>query len=410
VSFEGYPPGFADWSQDRRNAYFAKEAKEYDERKRVETPKANGAGHPSKRRSNGAPPIGAPIEPEEPAEFKTAAAFCAEYEPICYVVEPFIRSSSLYTLTAKTGVGKTALFIIMALAVATGRGELLGRAVTKGRVAYIVAENPDGFRMRLMVAAFILNINLGEIADDLVILDKRAKPEQIGSRLKILAAVHPFSLIIGDTFQALFDGDDLNNNAQTGEFTRRWRTLTQINGSPAVVIAAHPVKNATGDSMTPYGGGATLNEVDGNLTLNAELGGVIELHWQGKLRGVEFEPVKFRLEALTSPDVNDVKGREVQLPVLRPINEADAEHRGELAVSRDLAILRAIRDDPTGSLSTWSRKSGVPKPTVDRRLKQLTLPKQGKLVEKTLGKWSLTRTGQDAIEAATGAPFRRRTL
>jgi hypothetical protein len=89
----------------------------------------------------------------EATEFKTVTVFCAEYEPVAYAVEPFISSSSLYTLTARTGAGKTALLIILALAIATGRSELLGSKVEKSRVAYIVAENPDNFRMRLMVTA-----------------------------------------------------------------------------------------------------------------------------------------------------------------------------------------------------------------------------------------------------------------
>jgi hypothetical protein len=83
----------------------------------------------------------------------------------------------LYTLTAKTGAGKTALLIIMALAVVTGRGEIIGREVAKGRVAFVAVENPDDLRMKLMVAAYILNINFAEIAGNLIILDKRVSPE-----------------------------------------------------------------------------------------------------------------------------------------------------------------------------------------------------------------------------------------
>ncbi len=76
-------------------------------------PEAKGFGHSSDkpRRSSG--------------PFKTAAVFCREYEPISYVVEPLVRSSSLYTLTANTGDGKTGLLISMALGGATGRGDLL---------------------------------------------------------------------------------------------------------------------------------------------------------------------------------------------------------------------------------------------------------------------------------------------
>ena len=53
--------------------------------------------------------------------FKSVSAFCAEYIPLAYVIEGIVRSGSLYTLTAKTGSGKTALNVMAALAAATGR-------------------------------------------------------------------------------------------------------------------------------------------------------------------------------------------------------------------------------------------------------------------------------------------------
>jgi hypothetical protein len=185
---------------------------------------------------------------------------------------------------------------------------------------------------------------------------------------------------------------------QAGEFMRRWRPLTQLSGKPAVVIAAHPAKNATFENLIPYGGGAILNEIDGNLTLSLGAG-VTELHWQGKLRGIEFDPIKFRFEAITSPDVKDVKGREVQLPVLRPIAEADVEQRETDAVNRTIALLTAIRDVPGASLSALAIATGIPKPSVDRNLNRLATPSGGKLVKKRLNKWTLTPAGLEAIEA-----------
>ena len=205
-------------------------------------------------------------------------------------------------------------------------------------------------------------------------------------------------MIIGDTLQALFDGDDLNHNVQAGEFMRRWRPLTQLSGKPAVVIAAHPVKNATLENLIPYGGGAILNEIDGNLTLSLGAGAT-ELHWQGKLRGLEFDPVKFRFEALTSPDVKDVKGREVQLPVLRPIDEADVDQQEKEAIDRTIALLTAIRDEPGASLGALATATSIPKSSVDRTLKSSAKPASGKLVKKTLDKWTLTPAGREAIEA-----------
>jgi hypothetical protein len=345
-------------------------------------------------------PPGEPIEAPTAAEFKCVSDFCSEYEPISYSVEPFLRSSSLYALTARTGAGKTALFVTLVLAAATGRGDLLGREVTQGRVAYIAAENPDDLRMRIMAAAYNFNINLAEVGDLLVILDKRTKPDDLLIKLRRLAATGKFSLIIIDTVAAFFDGDNINDPVQGGEFMRRLRPLTQINGKPAVIVAAHPKKNAMDDELVPYGAGAILNEIDGNLTLRKALGGATELHWQGKLRGVEFEPLSFRFDLLASPDVKDVRGREVLLPVLRPMAEADVEQRENEAVNRAAAILTALRDQPGASLSALAAATGIPKPSVDRTLKRLATRAAGNLVKKTLGKWIVTPAGQQAIEVS----------
>ncbi|MFZ2105472.1 MAG: AAA family ATPase, partial [Roseiarcus sp.] len=78
--------------------------------------------------------------------FKSASVFCGEYVPLSYTVEPIIRSSALYCLTAPTGAGKTAFMVITALAIATGRADILGREVVRGRVAYLACENPDDIR------------------------------------------------------------------------------------------------------------------------------------------------------------------------------------------------------------------------------------------------------------------------
>lgn len=39
MNYEGYPPGFADWTPEERNAYFADAARKYDERKKAESRK-----------------------------------------------------------------------------------------------------------------------------------------------------------------------------------------------------------------------------------------------------------------------------------------------------------------------------------------------------------------------------------
>ena len=330
----------------------------------------------------------------KPVAFKTLAAFVKEYSPLDHTIEPIVRGGSLYTLTAKTGAGKTALMVVMALAVATGCRDILNLDVITGRVAYLTAENPDDARMRFMIACYLLNIDFAAIADRIVILDRREKPEDICASLAKLAEEEPFALVLVDTLAAFFDGKDINSAVEGGEFLRRLRPLTRITGLPTVVVAAHPVKNADQNNLVPYGSGAILNEVDGNLTLWKEPEtGLVSLHHQGKLRGLEFEPMLFRLEITGPPDVLDAKGRQVQLPTLRPSSAEAAEEREKISVNRDVALLKAMRDNPGGSIRAWATAAGIHRSSAERTLNRLATPKEGKLVEKTLGKWMLTPAG-----------------
>jgi hypothetical protein len=173
------------------------------------------------------------------------------------------------------------------------------------------------------------------------------------------------------TLQAAFDGADLNDNVQAGEFMRRLRRLTAVRGSPSVIVAAHPVKNAQNDNLLPYGGGAMLNEVDGNLTLCPTGSGLTSLHWQGKLRGIDFKPALFRFELLDCPDVLDVKGQRVAMPVLRPTTEEEGERRETAAVNRDVAVLMAMAKEPSGSLRDWGESASLNVAAVHRCLNVL---------------------------------------
>jgi len=341
------------------------------------------------------PPIKTVATVARAPTFKTLAQFCAEYEPLSYNVEGIVRSGSLYTLTAKTGVGKTAFMIAAALAIATGRKDILGTDVVQGRVAFLSFENPDDSRMRLMIAAYLLQVDISEISADLVVLDKRAKPEKIAAQLEEMATERPFSLILADTLAAWFDGDNVNDSVQGGEFMRRIRPITRIKGLPAVLVAAHPVKNAAADNLVPYGSGAILNECDGNLCLAKQDSGLVTLHWQGKIRGLDFQPLYFRFEITGSDDVLDKKGRQVLLPTLRPSAEEFAEEREKADVNIKIELLKAMHDDPHGTQASWGVAVSRTKSIVNRKLQSLL---KEKLVEVTLGKWALTAKGRETIK------------
>jgi AAA domain len=357
------------------------------------TPQAEPAPSKARRAANG---HGNPAAQRAPiVRIKTAVEFAREYVPLSYVVEPFVRSRSVYTVTARTGGGKTALLVAIALAVLTKRAEVLGAEVEGGRVAYLAFENPDDVRMKLMIAAFLLNIDLAKIGDRLVILDARAPPEAVFASLLHASRAGAFAVILADTLAAWFDGKDVNDNVQTGEFVRRVRPLTELPGNPSVLVAAHPTKAASDDGLVPYGGGAILNEVDGNLTLTRDAAGAVRLHWQGKLRALDFAPRLFRFEIVGSPDILDAKGRQVQLPVLRPITEADAETRQQEQTDRSSKLLRALIDHPGAAVRQLGEVTQIPKSSVERELTKLI---RAKLAEHVLGSWRATAKGRKQVE------------
>jgi hypothetical protein len=327
--------------------------------------------------------------------FKPVAEFCGEYEPLAYVIEGVLRSGSLYTLTAKTGTGKTALNVMVALAVAIGEGQsLLGCDVAQGRVAYIALENPDDVRMRFLAAAHRYDIDINDLGDRLVILDRREKTEEIWDELGRLSEDGPFRLVIVDTFAAHFDGDDANNSVQGGNFMRRYRPITQLRGRPTVLVSAHPVKHAAEDNLVPQGSGAILNEVDGNLTLSKQRG-AITLHWGGKLRGPDFEALSFMFESRPCPAVLDAKGRQVAAPVLLPATARAHAKGGKSDLDGGSELLVAMAKNPNGTQHQWAEAIGCAKSTVNSRLQRL---KSGGAVENRDGKWSITRKGRSVIE------------
>jgi hypothetical protein len=96
------------------------------------------------------------------------------------------------------------------------------------------------------------------------------------------------------------------------------RRLIGLPGKPTVIAAMHPTKNATKDNLVPRGGGAFLNELDGNLTAWREET-LVTLH-HGKLRGAPFEPMPFEWESVTASKLIDSKGRLMPTVLVRPLS------------------------------------------------------------------------------------------
>lgn len=327
---------------------------------------------------------------------QSAAAFTADFVAPEYIVDGVVRRGMLYTLTAPTGSGKTAVMLYAATSIAMG--EMFGdRECEQGDVIFMAGENPDDVRARMIATMEYSGIDPARcrvhfIAGTFSIKNDLARIADEAGKLPNLV------LIVVDTFAAYFPGDDENNNAQALDFARVVRKLTVLPSKPAVVMPAHPVKNASRSNLSPKGGSSLVNEVDGNLTLWND-GGVVTLHWQVKFRGAEFEPLNFELKRRESEKLRDAKGRLMPTILAIPMLTMRKMELAKENLTKEEQMLFSLSDNPEFSLMQHGTTLGFNHPQKVTRL-LVKLEKQ-KLVKKLWTGWELTSDGKRVVEKIT---------
>ena len=340
-----------------------------------------------------APSKSNPTPQAKPWQLQTAAEFTADFVSPEYIVDGVIRRGMIYTLTAPTGSGKTAVMLYAATAIAEGQ-MMHDREVERGDVIFMAGENPDDVRARMIAQMEFAGINPSHcrvhfIAGTFSIRNDLDKIADAAAKLPNLV------MIVIDTFAAYFDGDDENSNAQALDFARIARQLTELPSKPAVVMPAHPVKNATRANLAPKGGSSLVNEVDGNLTLWND-GGIISLHWQVKFRGPEFDPLTFELQRFTSDRIRDAKGRQMPTVLAKPMLTMRRMDVATENMSIEDRLLISIEAHPELSQRDRASDVGVPNHSKVQRLIE-KLVKQ-KLVRYFRTNLELTKEGERAVE------------
>lgn len=335
----------------------------------------------------------------------SGAEFVASHRPPVWLIDGLVQRSRLYACTSLTGHGKTAVWLFNACMVQAGR--MIGHLETfQGNVLILAGENPSDLQARMIGTARALSIKHKDLPYVLPYSFPMTDEEADALKQEIAALGVPFALVLGDTAASFFPGDDDNSNVQAGNYGRTLRTFTQdCQGNPAVVVLSHPVKNAHRGNLLPRGGGAFLNELDGNLCLWSEaMGEVTELHWQGKIRGPDFSPFGYKLRSVNT-GLLDERDRPEMTIVAEPMSEeAVADHKQQNLANEDV-ILRTLRDNPEWSVARMAREAGwindhdqPMKAKVQRAIatleadKMIVKPRRG-------GKWVLTEKG---LKAAKG--------
>lgn len=284
------------------------------------------------------------------------AEFVKGFKPPDYLIDGMIQKSYLYSLTGPTGHGKTPVTMLMGCKVARGV-DYHGRPVTQGGVLFLAGENSDDIRTRYIAMADHEQFTVGNIPFYFIdgVIDINAEIPRIEQEA---ARIPNLSLVIVDTDQAYFLGDEGNSNEQRKWFAKILRRLLALSGKPAVIVNCHPGKNATQDNLVPIGGSSFLNEVDGNITCWTEDRTCAIQPHVNKWRGVAFEGMAFELRTITSEYLKDTKGRCIPSVIAVPITEEGVARRGAVADEDEKTILRLIHAMKNVSLAAIARSAG----------------------------------------------------
>lgn len=330
--------------------------------------------------------------------FQRASAFVGSWRPAEYLVDGVIQRGYCYSLTSPTGHGKTSVILHLAACIGTARS-FASAETMPGKVGYFAAENPNDIQARWIGMREAMGFDEADVWFCPFTIDLTASFDQIKAEAE---AAGGFDLIVVDTSQAFFGGDDENSNSQMVGHAKAMRKLTTLPGNPCVIILTHPVKNPSKDNLLPRGGGGFLAEVDGNLTIWNDNDNVT-LHHQGKFRGAGFAPINFVLKGVSPAALKDAKGRQIPTVVAEYVSEETFRKRvGDNATDQDkvMILILSRRGDISiaeiARINDWMSPLGVPqKSKVSRLIQQL---KDAKLVvTKRNGKLALTKAGKAEI-------------
>ena len=347
---------------------------------------------------------------------KNYEEFCASFTPPVNIIGNIIQQGYLYFLTARAFHAKTLTAVSMMHAVATRKQEILGIEIEQqGRAAYVMLENPDDTKKRVMAQRFYYGLNERELRDQITIIDefvcvdprtKKAISALDGAYRDLMDDCKekgPLTIVFIDLWQACFSGESFNENAEMLQLAQKCRTFTKLPGNPAVIVLAHPVKNATEDNLVPYGGGSAFNEFDCNLTnWKDEKTNIIKWHWFRKFRGTPFEPIFFTVKPIKCPQLVDSKGRQFDVPILEPADAGVEEGREQMQRQRQAKLLVALLDHPGASYREIEEIAGIPIASAKRLFVNL---EKLHLVEKTIDGYRLTKKGKTDATEIKNRPF-----
>jgi hypothetical protein len=325
------------------------------------------------------------------------STFLSEYQETNYIVDGIIEEGRLYSLTAPSGTGKTAVALLMAERIALGL-PFGGNHVEKAGVIFLAGENPSDVRIRMM-AQIEKNPDLAKAPIYFVknSFDVEANLAQIR---ELLDQKPEIRVLFVDTLQAFFVGDDFSNNNQMVNFAKVLRQIAEW--GIAVVTLAHPTKAPTKERNEPFGGGSFVNEIDGNLALWKNEDDSIEFYWCKKFRGA-FEPFSLELKKVEVDGTQNAKGIKRETILAMDITEEREREMYVKSKTDDMVALEALNGKMIHNMTElakrlhWVDKAGKPQKMRAKRVLERLLKAQ--LITENIHGIAICKNGKIKLES-----------
>lgn len=279
--------------------------------------------------------------------------------PMEWLVEDLLPARSAAFLVAKPNMGKTFVYLDMALNLALGR-PWLGKHTKASRVLFVLGEGRAGFGARLRAWAVSNNVDPEALKPQVAFIDGANLNNDVSlARIADVARRHGADLIVFDTYAAssgVQSEDDSALNART------LNRAASIRPEATRLFVHHPTKS-TEDTHCPVlrGSGALAGSVDVVMTL-----------WRDK----SYKPASGGSEdylALSTENDHGGKNRNARTETWHGLYLAPCDD--SMVVMRDLsatlskadqAVLEHLLDGMT--IDAFSAAASLPRTTASRYL------------------------------------------
>lgn len=241
---------------------------------------------------------------------------------ISWLIKGILEAGTLAGMFGASGSGKSFIAIYLALCVASGKPFCTSR-VTQGGVVYFAGEGQAGIRRR--VAALLQsNPDYQETAANNFYLADRAclLPSETTDVLDTLAQVPNLRLVVLDTLQRTFEGDE-NSTRDMSAYIQALDDI-KANYPNLVILVVHHTGHSTSDRAR--GSSVLRASLDAEINVSMDDTKAITLKCSKMKDADDFKPLSFRLKSMPLDGWLDDDGYLIESAIVEYLPDYQAQN------------------------------------------------------------------------------------